>query len=235
MKTAMTDRFLTGRSLTFRSRATMTALVSVVALAVGATACSSDDGGSPASSTVAPVDPMDAITPNTTGDGCDDPMGDIGAVAGETIEQGTMSEPAGIDIVRADAKVTDTTLDVEFEMAGPVEVVPNNGLVVAQGQPYQPASFEIRVAREALGPFEVQHVSWETGDETRTLIAVTPTLEGNTISFSVPLGLLPPLANYLAFGASADVGAPLGVVFDECSSIATSGSTDGSPSTESTD
>ncbi len=208
---------------------TTASIAAVVAIVIGSLtmACSGDDGGAGSSTSVVTVDPVAQI-PSSDGDSCVDPIGDIGDVAGMTVEQGTLSEPAGIDLVEVSATVDGDMLDVEFNTAGPIDTVPNAQFVLSQGEPFQSTAYEFRAQREALGPWELIAVSWDTGKEVRTSVAVAPTVEGATLRFSVPRDQLPPIATYLAFGASAEVadGADkdelADVVFDECSRLSSS-------------
>lgn len=200
--------------------------VSLVLGALVATSCT-DDGGSSASTTSTTADAVDQI-PSSDGDGCKDATGDIGDVAGTSVQQGSLTEPAGIDLVSASATVNGPNLDVVYTTAGPIDEVPNVEFYLAQGEPLKPVSFEARVAREALGAWTFTYITWDTGSEVRTQLAVTPTVDGDTLSYSLPLDQLKPIANYLAFGVSAEVAdgadkddAP-DVVFDDCSSLVSS-------------
>ena len=108
-------------------------------------------------------------------------------------------------------------LAVRFETAGPVATVPTPTFVVAQGDPLEPFSFELRLTRE-LDRWEVTLVTWPDAREKRQLLTTPVVAEGSTVSVEVPLDALPPIALSLQFGAASEV--PRGVfVIDDCSSL----------------
>lgn len=200
-------------------------VVGLVLVAGAALACSSSSPASAPDSTTNStsdsINPIDAI-PSSDGDSCTDPVGDISASIRADAPPGVLTEPAGIDIVSAAATVAGDDLHVTFVTNGPVASAPQPTFVVAQGEPLQPVSFEVRSVQAADGRWEVGLVRWPTGDEVRTVLPITPTVTGSTFDLLVPLAELGPIANYLGFGVSADVGQPDGVVFDDCSSLVSS-------------
>ena len=86
----------------------------------------------------------------------------------------------------AEAAVDGDVLAVRFETAGPVETVPTPTFVVAQGDPLQPFSFELRLTRE-LDRWEVTLVTWPDAREKRQLLTTPVVAEGSTVSVEVPL------------------------------------------------
>ena len=186
-------------------------LLCLLLLAVAA-ACSSDD----------PVDPDSAIQPSVPtadGDRCADPVGDISADAKATTGVGT--EPSGIDLVDTSAELSDDgeELAVRFTTAGPISQTPGTTFVVAQGTPFTALAFEMRAVADDAGNWGINVITWDSQERT-TSIAQKPTISANTLSFTVPMESLPPLALYQQFGASAQLEG-VGRVIDDCSSLTT--------------
>ena len=81
-----------------------------------------------------PGDPYPAATnPPNTGAACDDDVGDLSRVATE--RGGTLKEPAGIDLIHAEARVTETGLRVSFTTVGPIARRPDPEFRLGQGRP----------------------------------------------------------------------------------------------------
>lgn len=183
-------------------------LLPIVVLTVAA--CSSDDdpdqdGGA------------QPTLPAATGDVCDDPPSDITA---DVASEGVGAEPAGIDLTRAEAALTDDDqLDITFTTTGPIAETAATTFAVAQGTPFSPLAFEIRATVDDGGTWDVRAITWDTAERS-TSIPVRPTVNGNTLSFTVPMETLPPLGLYLSFGASS-VLEGVGRVLDDCSSLTT--------------
>jgi hypothetical protein len=88
---------------------------------------------------------------------------------------------------------------------------------VAQGDPLQPFSFELRIARTGEA-WSSLLVTWPSGREQRRDAGLAVVSEGTSLSTSVPLSALPPIASTMQFGAAAELSAGV-VVIDDCSSL----------------
>jgi hypothetical protein len=182
-----------------------------VVLLLVAASCSSDE----------PSDENTAnqpTVPAATGDRCVDPTGDISADAKAT---GVGTEPPGIDLVDSSAELSEDgeELTVRFTTAGPVSQTPGTTFVVAQGTPFTPLAFEMRAVADDGGNWAINVITWDS-QERSTSVPQKPTINANTLSFTVPMGSLPPLALYQQFGASAELEG-VGRVIDDCSSLTT--------------
>jgi len=184
------------------------ALVLAVWVAVIAGACGSPAKSGPeVAATSAPV-------LSGSGDSCTDPVGDLDVTA--AVAPATLAALAGVDLTATAATVNGDNLDVSFTSAGPINLVPGATFVVAQGEPLQPLSFELRATNDPSG-WTVLLVTWPQ-NEKRTPLAITPEVEGNRVSYSVPLSQLPPIGRALQFGSTVTL--PDGnVVIDDCSSL----------------
>src|SRR5690606_35242621 len=99
---------------------------------------------------------------------------------------------------------------------GAIDAAPTAAYVVAQGEPLGALSFELRMARGPEG-WRSTLVTWPGGAEQRQFVAVTPTVDGATLTASLPLAGLPPVAQAMQFGTAASVGDA--VVIDDCDSL----------------
>lgn len=184
---------------------------SIVAVAMVASSCS-------ATSSRDAADAPDLVTvPNiasSDGDSCSDPTGDLDV--GSTIGEDVLASLAGIDLVEASARPEGDMLDIRIETAGPIGLVPGATFYVAQGQPLESLSFEIRIVEDG-GDWTVTVITW-TPRENRRVVDVDPHVDGATLNVSVPLSDLPPIALMLEFGSS--VMAPDGtLLIDDCSNL----------------
>lgn len=151
---------------------------------------------------------------SSNGDSCTDPTGDLDVTT--AVDARTLATLAGIDLTDASATVNGDNLDVSFTTAGPINLVPGASFVVAQGEPLQPLGFELRATDEPAG-WTVLLITWPQ-NEKRTPLAITPTVEGNRLTYPVALSVLPPIARALQFGTTVTL--PDGnVVIDDCSSL----------------
>ena len=173
-------------------------------------ACSSDsDGGaSPGSTTT--------LVPSSSGDSCTDPSGDLDLPAGVAADTPGLS---GVDLVSAAATVNGDHLDITMTAAGPIDAAPAATYVVAQGDPLGALSFELRMAHGASG-WTSTLITWPDAKETRAPLPITIKVDGATLTTSIPLSSLPPIALAMQFGASATVGNA--IVIDDCSSLGAS-------------
>jgi hypothetical protein len=188
----------------------LAAAVSVALLGWTLLACSSSgssDDANPNQPTVLPA----------TGDHCDDPVGDLSS---DIKAAGIGTDPPGIDLVSASATLQDDeTLDVTFTTAGPITDTQGTSFVVAQNSAGSPLGFEIRATSKGSGLWDTTAITW-TPSEQSISVPVSPTVSGNTLTFTVPMDSLPPLALYLQFGSTTNVEG-VGQVFDDCSSLST--------------
>jgi hypothetical protein len=177
-------------------------------LAVLAAGCSSDDD--------APEGTQTSL-PQANGDSCEDPAGDVSS---DIRPGGGGTEQPGIDITIADAVLTDDNqLDLTFTTAGPITQTPGTTFAVAQGAPLTPLAFEIRAVVDDGGDWGVSAITWDSV-ERATPVPVEPQVNGNVLTFTVPMDELPPLGLFLSFGASSVVDGA-GRVIDDCSSLST--------------
>jgi hypothetical protein len=193
-----------------RLRRALGGLGLVAVLVVGATACS-DDG---TDDTVVPTVP--ATVPSGSGDRCADERGDLDLPVG--VDPSNTVPFNGIDLVDAAAEVQGDDLVVSFTTAGPIEDVPSPTFVVAQGEPLQSLSFELRIVGAEDGGWDSVLVTWPISREEREPVALDVEIEGTTLTTSLPLADLPPIARTLQFGAASEPQDGL-VVIDDCNNL----------------
>jgi hypothetical protein len=183
----------------------------LVAASLAVTGCSDADEGeaqAPATATT--------LVPSSTGDRCDDPRGDLDVPPG--VPEDALGALAGIDLVTAAATVEGEELQVAFDVAGPIADVAAPTFVVAQGDPLESLSFELRLARtDAAWASEL--ITWPSGREERRDAGLVVVADGARLTTALPLAELPPIALSLQFGAAAELSDGL-VVIDDCSSLA---------------
>ncbi|HEY5155731.1 MAG TPA: hypothetical protein VIJ47_13405, partial [Acidimicrobiales bacterium] len=159
-----------------------------------------------------------------TGFRCEDPKGDLGsAIKGV----GTGTEPAGIDMVVAEAKVDGGALVVTYEMVGDPRLAPSPFVDLMQGDITAPDfSFELRAApiegTTPGAPWGLTLITFK-GSEQRRALSTAVTVSGNTVTYRVPLADIPRIATLQwTFGASstAENGT---VTFDDCNSLTAAG------------
>jgi hypothetical protein len=187
------------------------ALVLVAALALTGAGCSDDDGGGGDAGPVGSASPV----PSSDGDRCQDPTGDLDVPAG--VDPALGPRLAGIDLVDSAGLVEGEVLRVSFTAAGPVADVPDPTFVVAQGEPLQPLSFELRLSRRA-GAWQSTLVTWPSGTEERQAVPNPVAVDGANVAIDLPVASLPPIARTMQFGAAAEPEAGV-VVIDDCSNL----------------
>jgi hypothetical protein len=155
----------------------------------------------------APDTPPVVTNPPSTGASCDDATGDLSRSASET--GGNLREPAGVDLVHAEARVTDTSLRVSFTTVAPLAGVPNPEFRLAQGPAGQLESFELVSAPEGqtwalrLVTFRPDGRGGVT-EGPRAVLPVPVHVDGSTLSYEVPLSEIPKIATYVwLFGSSS--------------------------------
>lgn len=206
----------------------------VVGLLVSLTACSGSGGDASPPSTPAN---NGTLAPTTKGDVCEDPRGDLGTDA--KVAAGNLAEPAGIDLLRAEAALSDDSLRVTYTTAGPVNLVDRPMFLMEQGVPGQDVSFELRAAPLGPGsPWTLSLITFRAGQEQSPLTLPNPiTVSGDTVSYEVARKDLPPISTLIwQFGSTS--GNPddpdVTVVFDDCSALTASAPTTAPGSTQPT-
>ncbi len=189
-----------------------------VAVALGSAACSPTNRSTSSSSTVG----KQTTLPHTTGYTCHDPVGDISL---DPSAAGKLTKPAGIDLVEASALVKGDVLAVSFTTNGPIAEVPQPLFDVQQGDPSvaPDLSFELRAqptnAADPAGPWNVVLHTFKGGNEAKTDLGAPVTVQGNSLSYQVPLDQIPAVVSLQwQFGASS-VQPDSSVPFDDCSSF----------------
>lgn len=160
--------------------------------------------------------PQNTIGKAGTGDECSDPTGDVGA---DVKGQGGQSDPPGIDLTNAQAKVVGDVLEVSFVTNGPIEATTNPLFLIQQGDTSQAinVSFELRATPDRAGRWGVNLITFSRGQQAQPKpLQVPVTVQGNQLSYTVPLASLPTIATILwQFGASAGVSNN-NRLFDDC-------------------
>jgi hypothetical protein len=178
-------------------------------VAIGLVACSGDEPSEEDATTMPSVQP-------STGDECTDPVGDLTSDARST---GVGTEPAGVDLTQASARVQGDELAVQFTTAGEITTAPGTTFAIAQGTPFTTYAFELRMTAGEGGVWDIEVITWDT-EERKTSVPLRPTVAGNTLRADIPMSALQPLALYLQFGASGELEG-VGRVVDDCSSLST--------------
>lgn len=169
------------------------------------------------------------LPPPTDGARCTDPEGDLSDSA--QVVAGSLTEPAGVDLLAAEADVSDTDMTVTFTTAGPIADAPEPMFSVGQGPPGLEASFELRIAPASNGRWTASLITWQDEDggvresDPRPLSAPV-TVEGEQLRVTVPLSELPKIVTLVwQFGAAAKLPPPPGattraVILDDCNNMA---------------
>jgi len=190
----------------------------------GTSACGgSDDAADGPASTDAPV----VIPPRTTGDACEDVAGDLATAANDMA--GTLTEPTGIDLVRAEAVLADDgSLALTFDTVGPITEAPTPTFFLFQGPPGQITSFELQVSMTAPALWETRLITYVPGDSPEILVDgreqmldVPVAVDGNRLTLTIPAEQAPTVATLLwAFGTKSGEGEqPDDVIIDDCQSF----------------
>ncbi len=192
------------------------ALVSALVLVGGA--CSPTNRSTSSTSTVG----KQTTLPRTKGYTCHDPVGDISL---DPSAAGKLTEPAGIDIVEASALVKGDALAVSFTSNGPIAAVAQPLFDVQQGDPSTAPdlSFELRAqpvdAANPAGPWNVVLHTFKGGNEAKTDLAAPVMVQGNTLSYQVPLSQVPAVVSLQWQFGSSSVQPNGSVPYDDCSSF----------------
>ncbi len=218
--------------MTRRLRST---LASVAVLAAIMTGCSCSSSG-PDSSTPSTVGPGNTL-PESTGFTCDDPKGDVIDAAKQTE---LLTEPAGIDLVKAEAHVDGDALAVTFTTAGPISLAPEPFFDLLQGAMSAPAySWEIRAEQHAGGQWVLELTNFAPlaspgGQATTTGLSAQVTVSGNTLSYRVPLNTIPAIATLQWNFGSSSTQADGSVRIDDCTSLSSATTTTAGDGTSTT-
>ncbi len=153
-----------------------------------------DDDGSSSPDTTVPV----TLPPESPRSECTDVTGDIEDVnepAGTT----ALTDPAGIDLVDTVANRTDDAVEVSFTVAGDIEgTTTNPAFILFRGQQAATqGSFEVQALRADDGTWALYLVEYLTNLGERDKLDVPVTVDGDTLSFTVPLAALPPITGTL--------------------------------------
>lgn len=224
-----------------RTAARRLAALALAAVVLATVPACGDDGTEEA------VDPPTTVgvrVPEVVDEVCDDPVGDLSTLA---VEQGSLAEPAGVDLVRGEVHLDAASLRVVLVTNGDIASVPDPTLTLFQGPPGMQASWELRMA-QASGVWSTTLITYAPGtgeiliDEVREQLPVAPVVEGSTLTLDVPRDLVPPpLTLAWVFGASSTVAvedpmsattqdpteatiersAPTVTTFDECDTLFT--------------
>lgn len=208
---------------TAKVKASLVVAVLVPLLALG-TACSASD----TSGTGTPVSTGGTLPP--PGDAfCDDPVGDL---ADDSRVEGTLSDPPGVDLVRAESKLGAQTLKVTFTTNGAINQTREPTFIVATGTPASDTSFEIRATPKGPAPspaWGLELITFKAGNEApRKPLAAPVTVDDRTLSFEIPLTDLPPVVTLIwQYGSSSGDGDA--ALTDDCNNISPAGPTGSAP------
>jgi hypothetical protein len=196
--------------------------VAVVALVLGGlvAGCSSSSSKG-TTSTVGPANTLKGATGYT----CKDPTGDI--ALGQS-GPSNLSQPAGIDIVEASAHVQGDVLAVSFTTAAPISSAATPLFAVDSGDPSAApqTSFELRAEQKsASAPWQVNLHTFKGPKEAIQDLSIPVTVNGNTLSYEVPLRQIPPVVSIQWQFGSTSTAANGDVFFDSCDSFSSSSTT----------
>jgi len=192
----------------------------VVALTLLFAACSSSGKKGSAPTTLG----SKSTLAESNGYDCPDPAGDIGTDTGAN-SVGKLSQPSGIDMTHASAKVEGDNLVVSFQTVGDITTAPQPIFDVLQGDLSSATDLtwalraEPVVKTEPAGKWHVVLSTFKTGPEQKTELDVPVTVNGTSLTYSVPMKDIPPIATLeWQFGASSPQGdGP--AFFDDCNSL----------------
>jgi hypothetical protein len=223
-----------------RPRTRTLVALALAGLTVAVAACSSSSESSSSLGTDVPLNFSGATSPSKTqGDECTDPTGDLQS---DVKGSANLTEPAGVDLVHTEAKVENGNLDVSIQTAGTIESATNPLFIIQQGDTSSVAamdqSFELRASKDGQAPWALNLITFANNRQRGPQVLNVPiTVQGNRLSYSIPLAQLPQIATIVwQFGSSAGVSDDSRII-DECEPFNQSvptGTTPGSgPSTPS--
>ncbi len=177
----------------------------VAALLLGS--CS-DDGGDDAAPTTTDTAPL-------VGDGrCDDPTGDVYRTTDPDAAPTGLAP--GIDLTLATATVVDDELHLHYETVAPVQDATLPELVLFGGGPEDPARFEVRAVRGADG-WALRVITFDASGAPQVAgVSATVEVHGTAVDFVLPVGLLPPLGDFVSFAYASTATDDEVPVNDEC-------------------
>lgn len=215
----------------------------VLAVAV-AGACGGEDDQA------APRETFTIAIPEEVDEVCEDRPGDLGTLAEQrdaegnpVVGEGRGTEPPGVDLVRAEARLDAERLVVRWTTVGDPAAAPTPWFTLVQGSPGMLTSWGVRVDQDDEGRWRTSLLTNEPVDDPRGLIAseeVTTVLDaapevGPTgVEVAIPRGEIPPPATVAwLFGATSGEGDT--TVFDDCSTLFGDASTDGTTASSTDD
>ena len=147
-----------------------------------------------------------------------------------------LSEPAGIDLVKAEAHIEGDELAVSFTTVGPISLAPEPFFTMLAGDLSAPAySFEIRAQLDDTGwrlvLTDFAPLANVGGQATSTGLSAPVTVTGNTLTYRVPLNTIPAISTLQWNFGSSSTQADKSVRIDDCTSL-TSGTTTTAPGAE---
>lgn len=179
----------------------------VAAAALLAAGCSDDGGG----------DVRDVTTTTAAllvGDGrCDDPTGDV-YEATDPDASPTGLAP-GLDLVVATAEIDDEELRLRFETVEAIQPSDLPEVVAFGGRPEDDGRFEVRAVRGFDG-WAVRVVTFDGDVPSVASVAATVEAHGTVVELALPVGLLPPMGEFISFAYASTGTVDEVPVNDEC-------------------
>jgi hypothetical protein len=205
--------------------------IGVAVLAVvasGLAGCGGDDEAAP------PVETFAVEVPDEVDEVCEDRVADLTTMSEQRDENGepvvlpgTTAEPAGIDLVRASARLTPEQLTITWETAGDPGTAPSPWFTLIQGTPGTLTSWGVRVDQDDDGTWRTSVLTPRPVDDPRgiitsqeetTVLDVVPTVDADGVAVVIPADAVPPAITLAwLFGATAGEGDD--TVFDDCSTL----------------
>jgi hypothetical protein len=202
------------------------AALALLVLAGVLTGCSSSSDGDGASDVPNTLD--QSTVPESQGFTCPDPTGDVVDAAAQTV---LLDEPAGIDLVQAEAHIDGDVLAVSFQTVGPVNLAPEPFFDLLQGDLSSPSvTWELKARPDAdgnwvLGLTDFQPLATAGGQTAERVLSTPVTVSGNTVSYRVPLTDIPRIQTVQWSFGSSSTQANQSVRIDDCTSLTASSTT----------
>jgi hypothetical protein len=181
----------------------------VLVLLCGVPVGCAGDGSSDDAQQAPPVLSIDV--PDVVDEVCVDPVGDLSLLA---IEEGGLSEPAGVDLVRGEVHLDPEQLEVIVVTQAELLSAPAPLVTLFQGPPGMVESWELR-AEWVDGSWNGTLITYRTGtdrilvEELRQPIDVAPVVEGTTFRLTLPRrDVPPPLTVAWVFGTTSRTDDP---------------------------
>lgn len=216
------------------TRRLLSTLLGVALLGGVAVGCSSS--GPSAGDVPSTLGPTDTV-PESTGFTCNDPKGDVIDSAKQTE---LLAEPAGIDLITAEAHIDGDVLAVSFTTAGPISLAPEPFFSMLQGSLDAPAySWEIRAQQNSQGEWQLVLTDFAPlaaagGRAPESGLSAPVTVSGNQLSYRVPLDTIPAVVTKQWNFGSSSTQADKTVRIDDCTSLTSTTTTAPGSATSST-